>query len=124
MEILSFIHERLSVTMLLFMLALGVWGLWEFLRGTGVSGSYWGALAIGQGVIMLQALIGVLLLFGAGRPLEGWLHYLYGIVAVITLPGMYTFTGGRSTRYESIIYALTAFFLLGITIRAQTTGGM
>jgi hypothetical protein len=123
METLIFVHNRLSVTMLLFMLALGVWGLWNWLRGDGVTGSYQGGLAIGEGIIVVQAVIGVLLyLLGDNGPARGWLHILYGIAALISLPAAFAFTRGRTGRYEALIYAVVALFLAGLTTRAQSTG--
>jgi hypothetical protein len=123
MDVLRVLHNGLSNTTLLFMLALGVWGLWNFLRGEGVTGSYWGALAIGQGVVVIEALIGVALyLGGSNGPARGVLHILYGVVAVICLPAAFSFTRGRSSRYEVLIYAVIALFLAGIVNRAQSTG--
>ncbi len=123
MEFLSFLHDRLSATMLLFMLALGVWGLWNFVRGEGVSSSYLGGLVIGQGLIVVQALIGLALLFGGAVAARHWLHILYGIAAVITLPAIFAFTRGRTARYEALMYAVISFFIAGLTVRLQTTGG-
>ncbi len=123
MQVLSLLHDRLSVSMLLFMLALGVWGLWNFLRGAGVSGSYLGGLVIGQGLIVVQELIGLGLLFGDAVAARHWLHILYGIAAAITLPATFAFLRGRTGRYEALMYAVVAFFLAGITVRLQTTGG-
>lgn len=124
MEILTLIHNRLSVSMLLFMLALAAWGFWNYLRGDGVTGSYLGGLAIGEGLIVVEALIGVALTVLGSFPPRGWLHILYGIVAVISIPSAFAFTRGRTGRYESLIYALIALFLAGITTRAQGTGGL
>jgi hypothetical protein len=124
MEILKILHNGLSNTTLLFMLALGGWGLWNFFRGEGVTGSYWGALAIGQGVVVIEALIGVALyLAGSNGPARDVLHILYGVVTLICLPAAFSFTRGRSSRYEVLIYAVIALFLAGIVNRAQTTGG-
>ncbi len=124
MDLLRVLHNGLSNTTVLFMLALGLWGLWNFLRGEGVTGSYWGALAIGEGVVVLEALIGVALyLAGSNGPARGVLHILYGVVAVLCLPAAFSFTRGRSSRYEVLIYAVIALFLAGIANRAQTTGG-
>ena len=123
MEALTFIHNRLSVTTLLFMLALGLWGLWDFLRGEEVTGSYKGGLAIGEGLVIVQGLIGVVLYALGGAPARGILHVLYGIVAIISIPGAFFFTRGRTTRYETLIYAIIALFLAGVSIRARLTGG-
>jgi hypothetical protein len=121
MEILNFLHERLSYTTLYFMVALGVWGLWNALRG-GMTPSYWGGIVIGQILLVIQVLIGVLLLFGAW-PARGWLHILYGIAIVISFPAAFAFTRGQSSRYEALIYALVALFLAGMALRAWETGG-
>jgi apolipoprotein N-acyltransferase len=123
MATLTFIHGRLSVTMLLFMLALGLWGLWNFLRGEGMTGSYWGGLAIGEGLVIVQGLLGVALYVLGGAPSRGILHILYGVVSMISLPAAFSFTRGRSTRYETLIYAIIALFLAGVSIRARLTGG-
>jgi len=123
MDTITFIHNRLSITMLLFMAALGIWGLWNALRGAGMSPSYWGGLAIGQGLIVAQTVIGILLYILGGVPARGLLHVLYGVAALISIPAAFAFTRGRSTRYESLIYAIIALFLAGVTVRARLTGG-
>lgn len=123
MEILTLIHERLSVSMLLFMIALAAWGFWNYLRGGGISGSYWGGLAVGEGLIVAEVIIGVALYVLGGVPARGWLHILYGLVAALSIPSAFAFTRGRSGRYEALIYALIALFLAGVTTRAQSTGG-
>ncbi len=123
MQLVRILHTGLSNTALLFLIALGVWGLWNFFRGEGVTGSYWGALAIGEGVVVFEAILGVALYLGGSPGLaRSWLHILYGIVAVICLPGAFSFTRGRSTRYEVLIYAVVSLFLAGIVNRAQATG--
>lgn len=122
METLIFIHNRLSVTTLMFLLALGIWGAWNALRA-GMTPSYWGALAIGEGLILIEVVIGVVLLILGRVAAQGWLHVLYGIAAAIAIPSAFAFTRGRSTRYEALIFALVALFLAGITLRSQQTGG-
>jgi heme A synthase len=123
MDTITFIHNRLSITMLLFMAALGIWGLWNALRGAGMSPSYWGGLVIGEGLIVAQTVIGILLYILGGVPARGLLHVLYGVAALISIPAAFAFTRGRSTRYESLIYAIIALFLAGVTVRARLTGG-
>ena len=123
MDILRVIHTGLANTTLLFMLALGIWGFWNFFRGVGVTGSYWGALAIGEGVTVVEGLVGIALyLAGSAGPARGWLHILYGAVAMLCIPAAFSFTRGRSTRQEVLVYAAIALFLAGIAFRAQTTG--
>ena len=109
--------------MLLFMAALGIWGLWNALRGAGMSPSYWGGLVIGEGLIVAQTVIGILLYILGREPARGLLHVLYGVAALIAIPAAFAFTRGRSTRYEALIYAIIALFLAGVTVRARLTGG-
>ncbi len=124
MATLIFVHERLSITILLFAAALGLWGFWNYLRGEGVTGSYMGALAIAMGLIVVEVALGVILFLQGLRPPRSGMHLLYGVVALITLPAAFAFTRGRTGRYESLIYAVIALFLVGIAIRLRTTGGL
>ena len=123
MATLSFIHARLSITVLLFMLALGLWALWNYLRGAGMTGSLWGGLVIGELLIVIEGLLGAGLFAAGLRPGRSAIHILYGVFMAIALPGAFSFTRGRSSRSEALIYALVALFLAGVTIRARLTGG-
>ncbi len=123
MQLLRILHAGLSNTALLFMLAMGIWGLWNFFRGEGLTGSYGGALVIGEGVMVVEAIIGVALYLGGSSGMgRSWLHTLYGVVAVICLPAAFSFTRGRSSRHEVLTYACVSLFLAGIVNRLQTTG--
>ena len=122
MAALSVLHARLVVTILLFFGALSIWGLFSYLRGRGISGSYKGALAIGELLMLAEFLIGVLLVISGAQPYRFGIHVLYGIVAVITLPGTFAYTRGRDDRWELLIYVTVCLFLCGIALRALTTG--
>ena len=124
MATLQFIHARLSITVLLFMLALGAWGLWTYLRGEGITGSLWGALVIGEILIVVEGLLGVALFLGGYRPARTAVHLLYGVFLAVALPGVFSYTRGRSARGEALIFGLVALFLAGVAIRARVTGGL
>ena len=122
MTFLLLMHARLLLTILLFFGALAIWGLAGFMRGQAISGGYRGALAIGELLLIAQFLIGVALLIGGRHaPREG-VHILYGVVAIMTLPGTFAYTRGRDARYEQLIYALVCLFLCGVALRALETG--
>lgn len=123
MATLRFLHARLSITVLLFMLALGLWSLWSYLRNEGVSGSLWGALAIGEVLIVVEGLLGAGLFVAGQRPARTAIHILYGVFLAVAMPGAFSFTRGRSARSEALIYGLVALFLAGVAIRARMTGG-
>jgi hypothetical protein len=122
MSPLPVLHARLVVTILLFFGALSIWGLFSYLRGRGVSGSYKGALAIGELLMLAEFIIGVLLLIGGAQPFRYGIHILYCIVAIITLPGTFAYTRGRDGRWEQLIYVTVCLFLCGIALRALGTG--
>lgn len=124
MDILVLIHARLQIAFMLFMLAIGIWGCVLFFTNRTISGDFWGALVIGEGLVFVQALIGVVMYLGGLRPGRDLFHILYGIVAVVSIPGTFAFTRGRDNRFEALIYGLLGFFLVGIALRARTTAGL
>jgi hypothetical protein len=106
---------------MLFMAALGIWGLAAYVRGQTVTGSYTGTLIIGEALVIGQVAAGVLLLgFGARPPTAT--HYLYGISAVLVLPFAWTYFRERDQRQALLIYSLIALFILGLAIRGMATG--
>ena len=117
-----FLHDRLANAMLLFALLAGLWGLVAYLRGRGVSGSYWGVLAAAEVLFIAQGVVGVLVFMNGLRPARG-IHWLYGFVAVLTLPAYYAFSQGRDDRRAALAYGLLCLFLFGISLRAMSTGG-
>lgn len=104
------------------MFAVGIWGLFSFLRGGSLSGSLAGALAIGQGLIMLQGLAGVVLFLDGLRPAGGSLHYLYGIAAALVLPFVWSYMRDRNARQALLFYSLISLFAAGLAIRGIITG--
>jgi hypothetical protein len=118
---LTDIHCRLALAVTFFAFALGVWGVFAYLRGSGVTGSYFGALIIGEILIIGQGLVGVLLLVTGHFPADG-LHFLYGIVLPLTWVAVYIYTRGATTRREMLIYAIISFFIMGLAIRGIMTG--
>ena len=135
---LADIHGRLANTALLFIAILAAWGLWRMIRKQGVSSSYWGALVIGEVLILLQGALGAYLWLVGERPDRG-IHILYGIVSALVIPGVYAFTKGnqdtptsqdesvdqgerqRLERRTMMVYAFALLFLFGILLRSVGT---
>ncbi len=115
-------HCRMALAITFFAFALGVWGVLAYLRGGGVTGSYFGALVVGEVVIIGQALLGLVLVLTGHAPLDG-LHFLYGIVLPLTWVAVYVYTHGEQGRREMLIYAVVSFFVMGLAIRGIMTGG-
>jgi hypothetical protein len=121
LELFSLVHDRLSVTVMLFMAALGAWGIVAYLRGQSISGSYAGALAIGEALVLVQVAAGAAMLAAGSRP-PSPTHYLYGITAILALPFAWSWLRGRSQRQALLIYSLVALFVFGLAVRGMTTG--
>lgn len=121
MSRLALLHSRLQVTIAIALAVLVLWGLLCAVRGK-VGRGYMAALAIGQLLLVAEGLLGLVLLFGASTPARLALHIVYGVVAALVLPGTALYNRGRSGRWEALIYAAAALFLLGIAIRAYQTG--
>jgi hypothetical protein len=121
LELFSLLHDRLSVTVMLFMAAVGAWGIIAYLRGHSVSGSYAGALAIGEALVAVQVVAGALMLAGGARSPSAT-HYLYGITAVLVLPFAWSYLRARNQRQALLIYSLIALFIFGLAVRGMITG--
>jgi len=106
-----------------FALILGAWGAFNFLRGIGISSNFLGAVVIGEVLVLAQGVLGMVLVVTGQFPADA-LHFLYGVVIAISFPGVYTYTGGATSRREMGIYALIAFFIFGLAVRATMTGAV
>jgi hypothetical protein len=98
-----------------------VWGLYLWLRKSTPSPGYLGALVIAQAVFIIQGIGGLVALATGHRPHDA-LHYLYGVVLVLTLPVAYFYGNSARERRDSLIFGLATLFLIGIAVRAITTG--
>lgn len=121
METIAEIHSVLSRTIWLFFLLLGLWGLFRAIRNNGVDGSYLGALVIGEGLYILQAIMGAILWIGGERP-GRTVHLLYGVFALVALPGLFAYMRGDDSNRAQWLYAILTLFLFGVSLRAIGTG--
>lgn len=120
MPTLQLVHDGLAKTLLLYLLAIALWGIALWRTGSGVTPSYRGALVIAEVIAVAQGAAGALLSFGA--PLREPLHVLYGLSIVLTLPLAYTYGRGKPPARQSLIYGLASLFAVGLTIRGMQTG--
>jgi CDP-diglyceride synthetase len=114
-------HDRMATTVLLFMAAVGLWGLFSFTRGESLSGSLAGTLAIGQVLIVIQGLLGAALYVDGFRPPSS-VHFLYGLTAAVVMPFVWSYAKERHPRQSLLYYSLAALFIAGLAIRGMTTG--
>lgn len=121
LDILMQLHDRMAVTMLLFMAAVGFWGIFTFAKGGVLGGSIAGALVIGQVLVAIQGALGVILYIKGFRP-EGSVHFLYGATALIALPFIWSYAREREPRQALLYYSLAALFIAGLATRGIATG--
>lgn len=114
------IHLLLTNVIILYMLICAGWGLVNASRHRPASDSYRTSLLIGEGLFVVQALVGLELL-GEGKAPAQWVHFLYGLLGVMVLPSVVGYIGRGKAR-ESLWLGLTALFLFGVAVRAMVTG--
>lgn len=119
MDVLSF-HARLATALLLYLVVLGGWGIVLGARGSGPSPSYRGALVIVELAALAQGLLGMFTWIGRaeGPP---WIHVLYGLALVLTIPFAATLARSSTPRRTSLTFGLAALFAAGLVIRGITT---
>lgn len=122
MSVVELFHDRLATTVVLFFLVAGVWGLIEFARGGVLGGAVAGMLLIGQGLVVVQGMLGMVLFLWGDRP-EDTIHILYGFTAVLVLPFVWSYVRDKAPRQGLMLYSLVALFIVGLAIRGMTTGG-
>ncbi len=119
---LTQIHGALANTVMYYFVILAMWGLFRFFRKEGISSNYWGALAIGEILILSQGALGLYLWIGGARP-ERTLHFLYGIIGALVIPGLYLYTRGEERRQVMLVYGVSLLIAVALIIRATMTGG-
>jgi hypothetical protein len=122
MDSLSDIHRGLAQTGILFFIALGVWAIWLRIRSRPLDGSWYGAAAVGEILMIVEFLLGWVL-YGqglGGNLARAFVHILYATVAVITLPAAYLYLSRlQDENVKTILFAIVCFFLMEVIIRAR-----
>jgi hypothetical protein len=73
------------------------------------------------GLVAAQGLFGAVLFAAGKRPVE-LLHIVYGIFAVLFLPGAYVYAHGGAKRREAITLAAATWIVLVAYLRGIATG--
>ncbi len=116
-----FLHRFGATALIAFAVLLGIWGTYGYFRNAQVSGGFRSSYLIMAGLTALQGLIG-LGLFVAGHRPHTLLHIVYGVFAVLFLPGAYLWAHGGSKRREAIILAAAAWIVAVAYFRGISTG--
>jgi heme A synthase len=115
------LHQTVARMLVLYYTVVGLWGVFLAVRKSGLSPSYRGALVIGVGLGVLQALLGIGLLLTGLRPADN-LHFLYGATVILTLPLVMSYIVDKRVS-RPLAFGLASLFMAGLAIRAITTGG-
>lgn len=121
MSVIFELHRVLSNTIWMFYLLIALWGLLRAIRGMSVDGSYFGAIAVIQIVLILQGILGGMLYLSGGRPDRQLVHYLYAAFGIVFLPGLFAYLRGDDSNRAQWIYALAALFMFGVILRITGT---
>jgi hypothetical protein len=121
MQTLAFLHSLGARALLVFALLLAIWGTYRYFRNAEVSGGFRSSYLIMAGLTAVQGLIGLAAFAFGGRPTQ-LLHIVYGVFAVLFLPGAYLYAHGGSRRREAVILAGAAWVVSIAYFRGIATG--
>ena len=119
MDVVLSLHGRTALAIVLYLSAVGVWGLGLGVRGVGPTPNFIGGLVIAEIAAVAQGLLGLAVLFS--RPPSQSLHVLYGFALAVALPMAATFVRKREPRAASFAFGFMALFAAGLAIRGITT---
>jgi len=120
LDLLLSLHGRLATVLVLYYVAVGIWGFVLGARNRGPSTNFRGAVVIATLAAVLQGLLGAFAFFFLGGPRDA-LHVLYGFALVLALPLAWSIVNDRQPRGQSIALGFAALFTAGLAIRGITT---
>src|ERR1700716_3370673 len=112
-------HKYLGESIAAIFLILFVWGTIRWIVNKDPGRYFWGLLGLGQVLLGVQILFGVILL-ATGRAKVGpkaWLHYAYGLFPVLVLYAAHRI----SKKYEGVewaVFAVASAVIFGLLLRA------
>jgi heme A synthase len=119
---LAGLHRYLATVLLIFAVLLALWGTVTYFRNQRVSGGFRSSYLIMAVVTAPQGLLGLGALVTGGSPREGILHMVYGVFAVLFLPGAYLYSQQGSERRETLILAGACWIVAIAYFRGIATG--
>jgi heme A synthase len=122
MAVLTFLHARLAIALIAYAALLGLWGTLSLLgRNHAVSGGYRSSFLLMIALTAVQGALGAITLASGDRPRE-ILHIVYGIFAIVFLPGAYFYSSRRKPDQEATILAVSAWIVAIAYGRGLSTG--
>jgi heme A synthase len=121
-QTLTLLHRVGANALLIFAVVLGVWGTYQYFRRAAVSGGFRSSYLIMAGLTAVQGLLGLGAFALGGRPGGQLLHLVYGIFALLFLPGAYLYAHSGNPRREALILAGAAWIVSVAYFRGIATG--
>jgi hypothetical protein len=115
------LHGLAARALLLYAVLIAIWGTYLYFRKQAVTGGFRSSFLIMAGLTALQGLAGLAALAAGRRPTE-LLHIVYGVFAVVFLPGIYLYAQGGSKRREAVFLAGAAWVVGIAFFRGFATG--
>jgi len=120
-DALLLVHEVGARALVAFAVLLGIWGAYLYFRREALTGGFRSSFLIMAGLTAVQGLAG-LAMFLLGRQLHNPLHVVYGIFAVLFLPGVYRYAQGGTKRREAVFLAGASWIVAIAYLRGFATG--
>jgi heme A synthase len=117
---LGSLHGFAARVLLVYAVVLGIWATYRYIRNQELSGGFRASFLIMAGLTAVQGILGLATFLLGARPTE-LLHIVYGIFAVIFLPGVYLWAQGGSRRREVMILAGAAWIVSIAYLRGAAT---
>ena len=114
-------HGRLGVALVLLAAVLGGWGSISFIVRRSVSGGFRSGYLLMAGMTAVQGTVGAGTFLAGPQP-GHMLHVVYGIFAVIFLPGVYLYTSQSPRAREAALLAIACWVVAIAFLRGITTG--
>jgi heme A synthase len=117
-----FVHQVGARALVAFAVVLGVWGTYLYFRRAALTGGFRSSFLIMAGLTAVQGLAG-LIVFIVARPHDfNLLHIVYGVFAVLFLPGAFFYAQNGTKRREAVILAGAAWIVAIAYLRGFATG--
>jgi heme A synthase len=115
------LHTIVARAFSAFTLIVTLLAAYRLIRRERLGPDFWGAVVIGEGLVALQAILGIALLVMGGQPARGEIHYLYGVLTLLSWPAAWSYARNQEDR-ETLIWMLVSAFLFALSLRATLTG--
>jgi heme A synthase len=121
-DLLVLLHRVSATALLILAVVLAIWGTYLYFRKGALNGGFRSGFLIMAGLTAVQGLLGAALLLLGHRPGDWPLHVVYGVFAVLFLPGLYFYAQGGSRSREAVFLAGAAWIVAVAYFRGIATG--